>query len=527
MEQMQTPFFEGSVPSELSGDYILPDTYPDVKKILRVRARPVLIGRFISGGKLEFNGAVDYIVVFSAENAESPDKPETLHSVHFAAEYAGSAAPEDPSLLGEDCAVKIEPRVASCSARLQNPRKLSLRSTVSTDLKLSCTKPSKPTIEGKDELETLVERLPTLIERSFTADHKQISENLEPDASQPAIDEIITCDAELCFCEAKPQMSQGSLTISLKGEAVVDCIYKAQTEPGDYRSFTRKIPLSYVVNADEYAEFFADAMPGTLCASASGTPTEINASVGENSYGERRVLELDLSFDIDASLFADAETPLTLDAYSTSHPSQCAMKRLELSSLGKLVSSNFSVNESAPRESLGLPGDVDRSWNIVDTQADVSLSSCSFDRGRAQLSGEARISCILSDRSEFAAADFTVPVRCELSVGDMSLSGPAAFSCTCKATDLRARIDPSKIFCDFEVSLNAVFLKRAMRQAVESITVSGEPLPDSNDSSKLILCYPSPGETLWQIAKRYRTTKAKLADANPGLTEDAKVVLIP
>ena len=59
----------------------------------------------MSGGKLEFNGAVDYIVVFSAEG-EGTDQ---LCSVHFAAEYSGSVTlegSEEDHTLTAVCTVK-------------------------------------------------------------------------------------------------------------------------------------------------------------------------------------------------------------------------------------------------------------------------------------------------------------------------------------------------------------------------------------------------------------------------------------
>ena len=77
-QRIPVPFYDGTVTNELSADYILPDTYPDVKQILRVRARPVMIGRFISGKRLEFNGAVDYIVIFSAEGRPTGATPKIL-----------------------------------------------------------------------------------------------------------------------------------------------------------------------------------------------------------------------------------------------------------------------------------------------------------------------------------------------------------------------------------------------------------------------------------------------------------------
>ena len=498
MDKMQTVFFDGSVPSELSGDFILPDTYPDVKKILRVRARPVQIGHFMSGGKLEFNGAVDYIVVFSAEG-EGTDQ---LCSVHFAAEYSGSVTPAESF---DQPMIVTEPRVTACSARLQNPRKLSLKSTVLTDVRLMTTGTTQPSCDSK--LERLDETMPTLIECTFTADHEQISENLEPDAAQPAIDEIITCDAEIYFREAIPRVADDGFTVALKGEAVVDCVYKAQTEPGDYRSFSRKIPLSFVVSADEYAGMFKDSIPGTLQASATGSPTEINAAVGEDSYGERRVLELDLSFDIDVTLYADAETTITLDAYSTSRECECMSKPLDIQSLGKVVASNFSVSESAPRESMELPGDSERNWTVVDCQADVKMNSASVAKGRAQLTGEANVSCLLSERvgngCELASCEFRLPVKCELSIGEVR--EPIAFAADCKAFDLRARIDQTRISCDFEVALSTALICRSRREVVDSVKL-GDEIELCDDQSTVVLCYPALGETLWQVAKRYRKT---------------------
>ena len=529
--KLLSPFFDGTVTSELSADYILPDTYPDVKKILRVRARPISIGRFISGRRLEYSGAVDYIVVFCAEASESGEdstpRPDTLHAVHFAAEYTGAL---DSEYDLDGCEITISPRIQSCNARLQNPRKLSIKASVANDVKLSHMIPCAPKIEGAPTLEDemKLERLttvrPTLLEKVFTADHEQLSENLEPDASQPAIDEIVTCDAELHFHEVKPQRSSDGFTVMLKGEALIDCIYKAQSEAGDYRSFARKLPLSYVVGADDYSEFFKDAKPETLCASAIGTLTELNAAVGENSYGERRVLELDMSFDIDVRLCADVDVPLTLDVYSIDRDTECVTRRLELSSLGKLIPANFSVNESISREELNLPGDAD--WNVVDIQADAVIGSATPISGRAQLTGEASVSCIFSDRNGgFASADFRLPVRCELSVGE--ISEPIAFMCECKTSDLRARLDSNRLYCDFEVSLGAAFIKRARIDAVETVRIAKEPRPTSDDASSLVLCYPSGGETLWQIAKRYSTTTGAIEALNPSLSDPPHVILIP
>ncbi len=510
MERLQAAIFEGSIPSELSGEFILPDTYPDVKRILRVSARPIELGRFIGGGtlSLELNGAVDYIVIFSSDG----DGGERLHSVHFAAEYSCAVSPGG---MGEGVEVITSPRVSACTARLSNPRKLSLRSTVITDVRILSDRSTLPRVEGENGgLRTLTRSVPTLIECEGSTAHESISETLEPDPSQPAIDELITCDAQISFHEIKPQLGDGELSISLKGELVIDCIYKAQTEEGDYRSFSRRLPLAFIINADDRVDTFSNAAAGTLCAFARGIPTEINASVAENSYGERRCLEIDVAFDVLPRLYAETETQLTLDAYSTEYESECELETLELSRLGKAVCANFSVNESLSREDDRTLGELGSSVSILDSQAQVAMNSASVERGRVQLSGEAELSCIILSDGELAPLNFKLPIKCELSVGE--LVEPIYLECSCNASELRVRFDQSRIYADFEVTLCAVLLRRSRESAVGCVRLTGERISSDVGGSTLLLCYPAAGEGLWQVAKRYKTTVDALEAANPG-----------
>lgn len=514
---MQLPTFDGIVPAELSGDYILPDTYPDVKKILRARARPVLIGRYISGRKLEFSGAVDYIVIFSADG----ENGESLHCVHFAGDFE-SALGELNELENADIA--LTPRVSALNVRLSNPRKLSIRSTVSTDVKISSMLPCTAkcegarTLEEELKLELLSETVTSRRERTFTAEPLRISENLEPDSTQPSIDEIVTCDATIHFHEARPIYTSDDFTVSLKGDAVVNCLYKSQSEAGNYRSFSRKLPISYIVGAGDFKDYFTSCRPESIAAYALAVPTEINAVVAEDNYGERRIVELDMTADVNVRITAGEELPITLDAYSTERESECVMKDFDCHSPSKVVFANFSIGETVTRDGLNLADDA----AIIDAAADVSVGSLTLERGRAVVSGNAFISCILTDGTgSFTSSDFTVPIRCEMSAPD--IIQPFAYNCLPSVSDLRVRIDPDRINFDFELSLCTEVFEHSRRRIVETVRLIGEPRSTSNDSA-MTLCYPSKDESLWQIAKRYNTTVSALEAAN---RENSRVLLVP
>lgn len=514
---IQLPTFDGLVPAELSADYILPDTYPDVKKILRVMARPAIIGRYISGRRLEYSGAVDYSILFSADG----ENGDSLHCVHFAGEWENSLGELD-SL--DSANISLTPHISSCSARLSNPRKISIRSTVMTDVKvaanMSCTPKCEGarTLEEELRLERLLETVTAKRERTFVAEPLRISENLEPDASQPAIDEVVACNVNIHFYEAKPLREESGFTVSLKGEAIADCIYKSQTEAGDYRSFSRKLPISYIVGADDYTEFFSSCPAETLSAYAAAVPIEINAVASENSYGERRVLELDFASDVTVHIIGGEEVPLTLDAYSIERESECITSELDCEAPSKILWANFSIGEAVPREELKIPENA----SVIDAAAEVTANALALERGRAVLAGNAAISCILTDANgNISVTDVMLPIRCELNAGE--IKEPFAYNCTLSASDMRVRFDPERICFDFEVSLCAEMYEKSRRSVVDTIRLTGD-APSKHNNASLMLCYPAKDESMWQVAKRYGTTVSALEAAN---TAGSRVLLIP
>ena len=48
----------------LKEEYLIPDTHPDVQKILTVEARPMIINKELIGDKIVLEGKVEYTVIY-------------------------------------------------------------------------------------------------------------------------------------------------------------------------------------------------------------------------------------------------------------------------------------------------------------------------------------------------------------------------------------------------------------------------------------------------------------------------------
>jgi hypothetical protein len=157
----------------------------------------------------------------------------------------------------------------------------------------------------------------------------------------------------------------------------------------------------------------------------------------------------------------------------------------------------------------------------LDAAGTVTFRALTAERGRAVLTGEAALSVILmAPDGSFLPAEVMLPLRCELAA---EVHAPFAMEARGIPFDLRVRVEPERLHFDFEVALTLTVRERARTTAAAAIDF-GDPLPVCESPAGMILCYPSPGETMWSIAKRYSVAASALEAAN---RDAGRVVVIP
>ncbi len=505
--------FGGNIIPGISEEHILPDTYPDIKKILRIKARAVPLGHFVSGKRIEFNGAVDFTVWFSADG----ENGDELYCVHFASDYRDAVS---DGAKADSASISISAKINACNAGLQNPRKVSLHAEVLSQIEAFSDASSNAEISGDASgLEEKTVTLPTLIKRKFCAAPVKVSEDMELDSSYPEIEELISCDAALNFYEAKPSPDAKALSIGLKGDVNFDCIYKAKT--GEYRHFAKRLPVNTVVDASEYADDFKDSITGSICALAKGSLSEINVNISTDGYDENRIIEADISFDVMLTLCADRETRFTLDAYSTVHPCKCIEKNYELRSSGKLTYAGFSVNESVSKTDAGIPDGA----IPVSAYAQCEISAEPSGHQKTLISGIATVNCIYTNGNELGSCEISIPVKCEIQSGE--LNGAAECECEAVPWDLRVRFDRERVNCDFELAVCLEITRKSEITALAGINIGSEIRDNPQKKAVITVCYPSREQTLWDIAKAYGTTVEAIKNKNRNLNDAPNVVVIP
>ena len=79
--------------------------------------------------------------------------------------------------------------------------------------------------------------------------------------------------------------------------------------------------------------------------------------------------------------------------------------------------------------------------------------------------------------------------------------------------DVKGRIDAENVVCDSEICAAVLIEEKQNISVLSEANISSSSL-ESDNSSSILVCYPARGETLWDVAKKYRTDISSIAEKN-------------
>ncbi len=507
-----TELYEGTLMSENSVDYIIPDYVSDADKILLCTAMPKIEGKFINGNTVELEGTVYFYLLLSTEG-------NTLSSLSYSEPFEAKAVVND---ISDECFVSLTPAMEYTNARLVNPRKVNLRYQVNTGMRVFCIVTPEPEISGTETIDDdmNLQRRREILRTADTvsAEEKNIpvSQDIELDSSYPQAEEIILCRIRLQPNEIRMQENQ----IDIQTDASVNCIYR--TDEGNYFCAEKKFTLdkNLTGTGDATYEWMARAVP-----------EPVTAKISANSYGEMKIIELDFAYDLELTGIKNRETEAVCDMYSTEFECDTSFTEKDITVFRRCFASNLSVNASVPRTDINS----EKVKSVFTGAVNIKKVSAQYNKDKNKLvtegTAEILLVCennILVENEElFSTAAFEYPFKCETEAPDDLTT--ADFIVECTVGDTRFRADSQNIYSDFELSVKVLALDSANVRYLSAVKLNKD-APVSHNSAPITLSYPSGKETLWDIAKYYKITGESIMASNGMANEDIsekKVLLIP
>ncbi len=475
---------------ESSTEYVLPDYLGDVKKVLSVSASAIPSGRFAGDDNVELSGIVVYDVLYA-------DTDGMLSKLSLTSDYDFSA----PVVSEEYMDSTATPRVISSAVRFTGPRKLVARATVENSVVVLAedvrSGMGDAFEEGRSpEVDTKYISEERLI---FTSSQeREYAEEAERFSGLSGDDiEIIATSGTVKIYESIA--SENGVTV--KGEMVITSIIRTEDQPPF--AISKTIPFEENVTLE-------GARPD-MQTLANAYLTSVASGVSEDEEGA--VITVNAIAEFACFAAENKESSVICDAYLKDRDTEVKYENVSHTELVCMGNSDAEFLVSASRSDIGCEGIRE----IISLTCELGRVEMTASAHGAVLSGDAVIFGTATEFGEegqlkYTPFKLTSPFSVNVNLG-CQIPNDTVFDYKVDAYSVKPVIDAEmlSVKCDISVAYHA-YVEPCVRK-VSECNVVGE-CEYTSSPSTVTIYYPERGESLFDIAKKFHTSREKIASDN-------------
>jgi len=487
------PVIHETLSQEETAEIIVPDSCPDVERVVYSSAAAVLRGKECRPGSAVLTGGIRAGVLYVPEDNSAPRALDVW--IPFTMRF-------DQPAVTEETQTAAQARVRSVDARMINSRKLLVRVNIGCMLDgyEEVQQTVKSVQNAPDAVQKKLRTYPLVLPAEQAEKPFTISEELELPAGRPAVGTV-------CAYDVLPQIAEKKIVGNkavFKGTLFFKLLYLSPD--GELAVFDQQLPFS------QYCELLHDYDDDELEVLLSVTGTELEP---ENADAARRLL---LTVNLLAQCLVSANQPMEVceDAYAvkgtlqpewTEYPLDC---RLDSQTL------------RAPLQGA-VKGPVRA---VVDSGVYLDFPTQERTDGGLRLHAPASVNILYYDADgQLQGAGGRAEAVCETALAEGGACSPQA------ALEGGGFAAPGADGA--ELRYEAVFdVDTFAHQTLRNLSGGTyEPKTDKKeDRPSVVVAVNREKQDVWNIAKKYGTTAEAIRQAN-GLTQDeaeaGEMLLIP
>lgn len=484
--------FKGAAEQPIDLDITLPDYCPDISRILKCQILPQITMRQILGDRLNVEGTTMVRILYVDEEGGCVRSCEL--SSAFSTSFNIKADTDSPLVF-------TATHVDFVNCRAVTKRRVDIHGAFTVNARV-LSRCQEELLNGADGDGVQIRQEPALVSTLVGAAQHDftISETLELSQNKALPETILRCDGHAVLTDYKAIANK----LIAKGELLIKLLYSTDLETGALDVMEYSIPISQILDIDGlYDDCECDVKLEIL---------SIEAKINEEDAESGQVFEIEARACVSAMAHRQQQIQVITDAYSTDYELEVEKRQITFDRVADLVQESFLCKGNVEIPANGIV-------NIIDTWCDVVSSSVTPAENRLDFSGRVNV-CMLVINSE------QKPEYLERML-DYSFSkeypeSTEGLVCTPNVDVVTSNYRLSGmdgIELRVELKLSAAVYASVKLFAIAQMQPN-EAKPKNKDSlSALTIYYAEPGETLWEIARRYNTSVQAVSNEND-LSED-------
>lgn len=471
-------------------EYIIPDSHPDIKDVIMVDAKPVMVSKEVLEDKIYVEGEISYNVIYLAEFDEKHDVFNVVYPSKFTAyvELAGSKSNMD---------ALVDTFIEHIECKIVNERKISIEGVLKIRAEVFSNEQYE-IVRGITNLEdTQILKSPLSIDKVQGNANKDLQAKCHfvIGNDKPQIESVLKLEVIV----HKKTVKVMDEKILFEGFANIKILYKAK----DGRELV-VVEDDVMINDEVPSEGVSPSMNVI----SDFKVNTIEYDVKEDDLGETRIIDVEALIKANAKVILKSDIESIEDAYSPNVKLNLAKKDRDLTvvfgsgSVENIVKENVEIGEGNPPPT-----------NVLLTLGKPQIFDKKVMEDKVVIEGIIKVSSIYQnneDKNYIVGVEDEIPFNIPIDVPGAKVGMEASARANVETID---GVVEAKTIAVKALLLTEVIVRYSThKEFIDDITISeGD---NNNKKASIIIYVVQNGDTLWKIAKKYNTTLEKIMDIN-------------
>lgn len=497
---------ESNTTAMLNEEYLIPDTHPDVEKILMVEAKPCILSKEVLGDKTVVEGRVDYNVLYLAKEDEM-----VISSVNYSQKFNNNLDLEETE---HRLMCEVECKVEHIQAKIINERKVSIDGVLNFNWEIYKGKELEiiKDVDGTDKIE--------ILKRNEVINNTNANENIEISGKsvirvsmdKPQVAKILKSNMEL----NKKEVKIGEDRIYCGCYCKLSILYLSN-ESKDVHCLEDNIYLSKEVE-----------VPGVtpdMMVVSDYTIKNKDVNLEEDDLGESRIVNTQTLVNCNVKVFSKKNIDVITDAYSPNFPIDIVKEEHEMGMLQGVYN-----NESIIKDNIYLnEGDM-MPEKIITFSGNVVITEKSVVKDKLMMGGYINVDVIYKTNDEENYLDKVsgdIPFNIAIETNGTDENMKAIVKSCIDSMDVA--IEANTVAVKANIVTIAKVLYEIKKEFINDIVEGNE--EELKKKASITIYVVGDGDTIWKLAKKYNTTMDEIIGLNeledPDKLEIGEKLLIP
>lgn len=473
---------KGANTTWIEQDILVPDTKPDVMKIIRVDNNVYINSKEIMDSSIRVTGQISYYIIYISVDGQ-------IRGINMSYPFVKVI---DDKEIKKDMKVRIIPTVKNIIYSLPNERKIAIKTEVMFRYKLSEIGEVEilNRIEDCNSLECKMSKDSFFNVIEYKTDVFEAREDIMLPEGLPGANEILRVSNKIVNTEYKVSYNK----ILVKGEIKTDIVYTSSADNSEIYSYETNIPFTGMLEFSNISDSSKFDIQYSL------RNFDINL---ESSDETGRMISVSADVDVDSILYEEKEIEYIEDFYSMEENLD-----YDTNSVNIIKNKENIVKTIMLKDNIGAVPDTAK---LLDWTIDISNLNTKISGGNIYINGNIKVNFLyeISEgrKVESKTYDLLVDEVVELSK-DVD---EKYINVNLEVIKGIIRINANNVEANIELLANIDVDNVETINEINNIKEEKINL-DMFDSMNIYIV--KKGDNLWDIAKKYKTSVAKIANIN-------------